>query len=112
MVMIFQSEKPRQHLLEKGFVLTFRKLHMSGRKLGKDWITDKRCGKKIADVLVFSEYATVKPTREMLAPYVNYSGFDSVDEWIEEIERLNRPDTLICLTGEIFCVVLRHKEVD
>lgn len=104
--MIFSSEKARRHLLEKGFVLTFRTLHPN-RKLGKDWITNKRGGKKIADVLVFSEYGMVKPIPEMLKPYVRFSGFSSVDEWIEEIKLLSKPDEFIGLTGEIFCVVLR-----
>lgn len=105
--MIFSSEKARKHLLEKDFVLTFRTLHPTGRRLGKDWATDKRCGKKIADILVFSEYRSFRPSPSSLALYVAYSGFDSVDEWIEEIKRLNKPDSLIDMSGEVFCIVKR-----
>jgi len=83
MVMIFQSEKPRRFLLENGIVFTFR-VH---RRLmtGKDWITDKRGGHKIANVIVEAEGA-FSPAD--LGTYVAYSGFDSLEEWHEEVKRV------------------------
>ena len=107
MVMIFQSEKPRKQLLEKGVVFTWRKMSIGGRKLGKDWATDKRGGTKIADILVFSDENTVYPIHSMLGLYIKYSGFDSVDEWINEILRVNRIENVGTAFGEIFCVIKR-----
>lgn len=101
MVMIFQSEKARKQLMEKGFVFTFRYIIISDdRKLGKDWITDKRCGKKIADVIVSLASRPIFPIPMSLIPYVFASGFDSVEEWVEEIKKYARDDY-----GEIYCVV-------
>jgi len=84
MVMIFQSEKARRFLLEKGFVFTFR-AHRR-KKVGRDWITARRGGRKIADVEV-KEEGIFNPSE--LKPYVRHSGFKSISEWIEEIRRLN-----------------------
>ena len=53
MVVIFQSEKARRFLLENGVVFTFRSKRR--KKLGEDWITDRRGGHKIADALVEEE---------------------------------------------------------
>jgi len=81
---IFQSEKARRFLLENGVVFTFRSKRR--KKLGEDWITDRRGGHKIADVLV-EEERKFKP--QELGLYVEYSGFSTLEEWIGEIERLN-----------------------
>lgn len=85
MVIIFQSEKARSFLLENGFVYTFR-VHRR-KRTGRDWMTDKRGGRKIADVFI-EEIGCFRPTG--LLPYVEYSGFDSYREWQEEIVALNR----------------------
>lgn len=107
MVMIFSSEKPLKHLLEKGFVFTFRTYKGYDRKLGRNWITDKRGGKKIADVIItLSTDHLIKPITIYLKDFVFASGFKNTTEWIEEIERLNKPDEYIGLSGEIFCVVV------
>ena len=93
MVMIFRSEKALKHLLEKGEVDTYRK--NKRKKLGKNWITDRRGNSKIASVEiqligevewpgVVKKYS-VYPIKEFL----KYSGFSSLDEWKEEIRRLN-----------------------
>jgi len=82
--MIFQSEKARRFLLENGVVFTFRAKRR--KKLGEDWITDRRGGRKIADILV-EEEGKFKP--QDLGLYVKYSGFSTLEEWIEEIKRLN-----------------------
>jgi len=84
MVMIFQSRKALSHLLQRGVVFTFRPQR---RKTGKDWITDRRGGRKIADVVV-EEEGEFAPSG--LGLYLEYSGFNTLDEWIEEIRMLNR----------------------
>jgi len=85
MVMIFQSEKARSFLLENGFVYTFR-VHRR-KHTGKDWMTGKRGGRKIADVFI-QEVGCFRPT--WLMPYTEYSGFDSYEEWQTEIVKLNK----------------------
>jgi len=105
MVMIFQSEKARKHLLEKGFVFTFRTLEWSDKKLGKNWINAKRGGKKITDVIICLASMPLYPNQLTLSSYVFGSGFVSVDEWIDEIKKLNKSDEITGLTGEIYCVV-------
>lgn len=47
MVTIFQVKEARDQLLNKGLVITFR-AYNEKLNLGKDWATDKRCGKKSA----------------------------------------------------------------
>ncbi|GAH52752.1 unnamed protein product [marine sediment metagenome] len=81
MVMIFAHPQVRDYLLEHGLVYTFRKHHpktADGVRLqtGKDWATDKRCGKKIADILV----TPIEPIDslnmgQVLTKYVRESGF-------------------------------------
>jgi hypothetical protein len=80
MVMIFMVPEARQQLLEKGIVYTFRtKKH----KEGKDWATDKRCGKKIADINVKLELNVECPYE--LEPYADRSGFKNVEDWWQRI---------------------------
>lgn len=84
MVMIFQSEKALRFLLEKGYVYTFR---VKPHKDGRDWITNKRGGRKIADVVIDC-WDRVYDLKE-LKFYVDKSGFASYEEWLKEILRLN-----------------------
>jgi hypothetical protein len=84
MVIIFQSRKALNHLLQRGVVFTFR-LHR--RKAGMEWVTDRRGGHKIADVIVEEEGVF---TRHNLGLYVEFSGFNTLQEWIEEVWRLNK----------------------
>jgi len=97
MVFIFTSEKARNHLLREGFVYTLRARRRS-IEFGEDWFTDKRSGRKIADVhvaRVIDFPVNLKegliPLKAFLEAYVKHSGFASVDEWIDEFKRLNRP---------------------
>jgi hypothetical protein len=85
MVIIFQSEKARDFLLFWGWVFTFRT--RKRKKLGRDWMTDRRGGKKIVDVwvLYWAKVHISKLTRQ----HVKYSGFETKKEWLEEIKRLN-----------------------
>lgn len=85
MVMIFNSEKARGSLLENGVVFTFRARRR--KRVGDDWITDKRGHPKIADVFI-EEVGNVDPYA--LGVSVEYSGFESLKEWFDEIKRLNK----------------------
>ena len=103
--MIFNQPRVRAYLLEHGLVYTYRKHHektADGVRLqtGRDWATDKRCGKKIADILV----TPMEPINglnmgQTLTKYARESGFyaghgrvdDAVSEWTQAINSLN-PD--------------------
>jgi len=81
MVMIFANPLVRAHLLEQGLVYTFRQHHEKTDdgirlKVGKDWATDKRGGKKIADINI----TPVTPIdcanmEQVLTKYARESGF-------------------------------------
>jgi len=96
LVIIFQNEKARKHLLERGFVYTARTRARASTVL-EDWMTDKRGGKKIANVLIEPIVVCALPAHgfptELLELYVKHSGFDTVDEWVEAIKKFhpNRP---------------------
>jgi len=84
--MIFQSKKARKQLLEKGSVVSFR---TNRRKhIDNDWATDKRGGKTICNI--FIEEISYMSGPDSLPPYVKESGFDSLEEWITEIRKLNK----------------------
>jgi len=85
MVVIFSNEKARNFLLEKGFVWTVRS---DALKLGKNWMTDKRHGFKLADVSI--EDRLPLPTLSSIGLFVDESGFDSYEDWVEAIKSLNR----------------------
>ena len=86
MVMIFQSKKPRKQLLEKGHVVSFR---VNRRKhVGNDWATDKRGGKKICNT--FIEEIDYIEKLDKLSPFREESGFDNLEEWTNEIRKLNK----------------------
>lgn len=94
MVMIFQNPKARNQLLENGIVYTFR---TKPHSLGKDWATDKRGGKKIADIniermeMISGGYLIRDNTlRPLLLKYLKESGFDTISEWINVIKILNK----------------------
>lgn len=84
MVITFASDRAREFLLKNGCVYTFRLARRSG--LGKDWMREKRSGRKMADVYI-EEIGEFSPYK--LEPYVKESGFTSLSEWITEIKKLN-----------------------
>ena len=84
MVIIFQSRKALNFLLENGFVYTFRARQ---RKTGRDWVTDRRGGWKLANVYI---QLIGSMGVESLETFEECSGFNSVKEWIDEIKRLNK----------------------
>ncbi len=82
--MIFASEKAREFLLKNGDVYSFR---VKRHNVGRDWVTDRRGGKKIADIYIV-EVGQTKPS--LLQDFVSRSGFSSLPEWIQEIKKLNK----------------------
>jgi len=83
LVMLFVNEKACSRLLTKGSVVTFRHQH---HRVGRDWFTDKRGGKKIADIDI-EQIGRVYRAQD-LAPYLVESGFESLEDWLKAIERL------------------------
>lgn len=105
MVMIFSNPIVRAYLLAHGLVYTFRKRHPKTAdgvrlKTGKDWATNKRTGKKIADIRV-TPIEPIDSTNmgRILTKYVRESGFYighgrvdyAVVAWAQAINSLN-PD--------------------
>ena len=93
MVISFSSEKPRARLLAGEKVFTARRHRRKqfidqpwGRGL-RDWANEGRTKPKIADVFIW-EYGEVMA--HDLKLWVPWSGFESMEEWVEEIKRLNR----------------------
>lgn len=82
---IFSDPRTRQQLQDEGEVVTFR---VDQRTTGPTWWSESRLGEKEGDVLV-EEIDAVSPTRDALEPYRDRSGFETVDDWIDTIERLN-----------------------
>jgi hypothetical protein len=82
--MIFADENARRQLLEKGVVYTFR---THPHKVGRDWATDKRGGKKICDIKV--ELVEEIRIPQQLIKYCRDSGFKYTTDWWEAIHRLN-----------------------
>ena len=99
MVMIFKSEKALNYLLSTGRVYTARPRK---RREGKDWITNKYGGKKIADVVV-KLVAIVSTNYQLLEQFLSESGFSSLEEWLNEVKKLNGyiPDTLYIYQVEL-----------
>lgn len=108
MVMIFESKKALLELLDRGIVYTFRKISSDGgtRKLGKDWVTYKRGGKKLGTIIVSTQDKPMYPIPISLSLYQPYSGFETVEEWIAEIKRLNKNDEYIGYCGIIYLIHL------
>ena len=84
MVMMFSVDNVREFLLKNGIVFTFR-LHK--HKTGKDWINKGRGQRKICDVQISLEKEVNEPAD--LVPYVEYSGFEHLWDWVSEIKKLN-----------------------
>ena len=103
MVMIFSNKKVRDYLLSNGLVYTYRKNHRKTPdgirpQVGKDWATDMRTGKKIADIFItVMEPIDSQNMRQVLNKYARESGFylglgrvdDAVSEWARAINSLN-----------------------
>ena len=99
MVMIFANENARTQLLKHGVVVTFR---VKKHKEGKDWATDRRCGKKIANINV--AYLEIVEGVIPLARNVELSGFLHVWDWVEAIKSFHK---LNLVRGYLYKVELR-----
>ena len=91
MVLIMQSKPALKHLLEHGFVYTVR-LRKRKKDETYDWVTDRRGGRKIADVyvcLVGGCGDNPEAWKLNLWAWVDHSGFPTVNDWINEILKLN-----------------------
>jgi len=81
MVMIFGHPKVREYLLEHGLVYTYRKNHKKTAdgirpQTGRDWATDRRLGKKIADIYITPvEHIDCPINTNLLRKYARESGF-------------------------------------
>ncbi len=71
--------------MQKGYVYSFR---THRKKLGKDWATRERCGKKVCDIRISNEVEITDWFQ--LGSYVKGSGFANVLDWVCEILRLAR----------------------
>jgi hypothetical protein len=88
MVMIFAVKKVRDFLLENGKVYTVRD---HKHKVGRDWITDRRGGRKLRDVDI-TEVASFDAETDgvgILGKYVQMSGFTSVADWVSCVGLVN-----------------------
>ena len=77
---LFNSEKARKYLLEKGFVYTVRK---TIKKNGY-YSAYQTSGEKRFLEVVYLEYVGLIYKPEDLERFVEHSGFDSVEEWLRE----------------------------
>ena len=101
--MIFKSEKARNYLLRRGIVVTFRPKKRK-KNIEQTWATPKYRGKKIADIIVrFLCEVRREEIREKLDKHVALSGFKNVDEWIDEIKKLNKGE--IPKKGYLYVVI-------
>ena len=103
MVISFQSDKARKHLLEHGRVYTFRKTRRKQfikleKERGRvwfeatrpgiiDWANEGRTKPKFSDVLI---HEVGKLGVDDLLPYVQWSGFSDLNDWHHEIRGLNK----------------------
>lgn len=118
MVITFSLEKPLNHLLNTKYIYTFR--IKKRKRIGKNWFNDGRLKKKIGNCYIslrdaYDYYLITDKERpvffigskytvfsQFLRPYHKNSGFDSIDEWIDAIIKLNKGK--IPLTGYIYLV--------
>ncbi len=103
----FNSKKAREHLIKNGIVISARKIRKS-YGIQKVFYYDEKMNRKylcIASV-EFLEYSNIdeennEDHKRVLSKYIENSGFNTVNEWVNEIKRLNSnrwmPENLIIL---------------
>ena len=104
MVIWFNSKKAREQLINKGVVITCRKRRKSFGTTKAVFTNDEGKREKIGYVDVQYLIETWDEQREHTThflAYLEHSGFDTVEDWKEEVRRLNNnrwmPDYLIFL---------------
>ena len=87
MVISFSHEIPWRQIVEDGEVVTFRKRRRKNPNC-QTWCNRGRGQTKEFDVRI-REIGEVEPTPETLSQYVDRSGFDSTNDWVDAIQQLN-----------------------
>ena len=86
----FDSEKARDYLLSHGYVYTLRTWHSPRQVMALAISDGKPIGRVFISLIDVVPLVKKDQAKEILVKYVNESGFNSVDEWVEEFRRLNR----------------------
>lgn len=105
MVTIFQVKEVREFLLKHGFVYTFRRIR---KRIGKDWITDRRGGHKLATVEISLMHDVDRP--EELETYVAGSGFPDLDAWLKKIKEMHGQKFMRRFKGFIYFVQIKNQD--
>jgi hypothetical protein len=100
MVIQFSDLKARKHLLEKGYVYTFRTKQR--KRVGKDWASSGRGKPKVADVDIKLVKVLEGVLWRPLKDYVEDSGFKAVAEWVTAIVNVN--PSISCSRGFLYRV--------
>ena len=82
MVIFFNVEEARKHLLEKGYVYTLRRKRRTGRDTARSGSYYRF--EDLGEVEV--EFVKKISAPEELKPYVHASGFKTVEEWLKHAE--------------------------
>ena len=85
-IIFLNSEKVRKHLFEKGYVYVLR----MWRKIGKAKAYVGNPKNKDFLCYVYVEFVKKVENPRELEPYVNESGFNSIDEWIQNVKKSYR----------------------
>lgn len=91
MMMWFDSEKPRKFLEENEFVATFRTYDYKRKdslQLARTHDTSVAFGIRIIGKVVICNLKDVYSSED-LEPFSEFSGFENVDEWRDEIFKLD-----------------------
>ena len=91
MVISFSHEIAWGQLVKHDEVVTFRRSRRKNPSC-QTWCNRGRGQTKEFDVTI-REIGQVRPVEEELTPYVDRSGFESVEEWVRAIEELNPGET-------------------
>jgi hypothetical protein len=91
MVMFFKCKKVRDYFLKNGLVYTVRRHRY---RVGKDWASDGRGKHKICDIFIEEVGPVYEGGIDTLQGYVSRSGFADVSEWVGEIFKLHKSDSL------------------
>lgn len=108
MVISFSDPQARAQLLgEAGIAHTFR-IKRRHKPRGRDWVNEERLGKKIADVWIDEEG---NKSITQLLPHVATSGFDSLPQWKQAIQRMNKKKITKDTRGWLYFVTLEPEKL-
>lgn len=102
-VISFSVKRVRDFLFSNGFVYTFRT--RKRKRVGKDWMRKRKRSKlKMADVYI--EFVKQVKSGKELEPYVQNSGFATLQEWNTGIRKLHKK--LGTPNGWLYKVTILH----